>query len=215
MSCICSDFKWRSCWFKLQDLLEGLLMFNIWSWFSHKHSHTLLLFEFWCCNTECLFGGGDCFVFCSFIHFYFSFSAQLQNFIKIAPCNEPSCTHPRFTPVQMVASLAASPLLPSACPTPTPDYPGADSRLQISLSVNISLLFLSETEKRPQYFNWKITQIPDYHWLSHQCLHAVDHLTEKPPSPFLESTWDLPPALGWCLLGPFLSLGFPLHFAFP
>lgn len=59
---------------------------------------------------------------------------------------------PKFAPDQMVASLAASPLLPSACPTPTPDYSGADSRPQISSSVNISLVFLSETEKRPHYF---------------------------------------------------------------
>ena len=64
----------------------------------------------------------------------------------------PHVPTPRFTPVQMVASLAASPLLPSACPTPTPDYSGADSRPQISLSVKISLAFLSETEKRPHYF---------------------------------------------------------------
>lgn len=81
----------------------------------------------------------------------------------------------------MVASLTASPLLPSACPTPTPDYSGADSRPQINSSVNISLVFLSETEKRPHYFTWKVTQIPDCHQLSHQCLHVVGHLTEKPP----------------------------------
>ena len=141
------------------------------------HTH-MLLFEFWCRNdTEYLFGVGIVSPFCSFIHFYFSFRAQLQSFIKMAQCNEPSCTHPGFTQDQMVASLAASPLLPSACPTPTPDYSGADSRPQISSSVNISLVFLSETEKRPHYFTWKITQIPDCHQLSHQCLHVVGHLT--------------------------------------
>lgn len=64
----------------------------------------------------------------------------------------PRVPTPKFIPDQMVASLAASPLLPSACPTPTPDYSGADSRPQINLSVNISLVVLSETEKRPHYF---------------------------------------------------------------
>ena len=40
---------------------------------------------------------------------------------------------------QLLASLVASPPLPSASPTPTPDYSGVGQRPQISSSVNISL----------------------------------------------------------------------------
>ena len=53
----------------------------------------------------------------------------------------PHVPTPSFTQNQLVASLAASLLLPLASPTPTPEYSEADSRPQISSSVNISLVF--------------------------------------------------------------------------
>ena len=48
------------------------------------------------------------------------------------------CPLPSFKQEQLVASLAASPPLPSASPTPTPGYSGADPRPQISSSVKHS-----------------------------------------------------------------------------
>ena len=53
---------------------------------------------------------------------------------------------PSFSQDQLVASLAASLLLPPASPTRTPEQSEADPRPQISSSVNISLVFSTRQE---------------------------------------------------------------------
>lgn len=161
------------------------------------HTH-MLLFEFWCRDdTEYCFRLRLIRCFCSFIHLYFSFSAQLQNFGKNSCVMNSRVPHPQVRPGSDGGPDLLHLLLPLCLPHPHPQmYSGADSRPQISSSVNISLVVLSETEE-PHYFTWKTTQLTGN--LLHRCWNPHEicllHLVDAP--------WSLSVSR------------FPLHFAFP